>query len=424
MSVTAPPGESGPRRKKPKVIAVIGGLALLAVIVIASLMGDREHGEKVYATTAETGEIESVVSATGAIDPKVKLNISAHVIGKIEKLYFNEGDWVEKGQKLVELERVAIEAVRDRTSAQLRNAQIEVRRAQVNLDQRKLELDRARQLHKEGVLTEEAYERARLDYENAAAAVASANEGVRQAQAALDSAQDDLNRTTLVAPISGRVVSLNAREGEVVVTGTMNNPGSVIATIADLSDILVEALVSETEVVEVSLGQRARVEVDAIRDHTYEGQVAEIGSSAEASAAAGAGLRFFNVKVLLNEQDDRLRPGMTANVEIVTNSVSGSIRIPVQSVVERGPAGEPIASGSPTDERISMVPVVVDGVIELKEVETGISDATHVQIVSGIDQGDLVVTGPFRTLRTLRSGDRVVVTAESSDEDDGESEDA
>lgn len=424
MSVTAPPGESGPPRKKPKVIAVIGGLALLTVIVIASLMGDREHGEKVYATTAETGEIESVVSATGAIDPKVKLNISAHVIGKIEKLYFNEGDWVEKGQKLVELERVAIEAVRDRTSAQLRNAQIEVRRAQVNLDQKKLELDRARQLHNEGVLTEEAYERSRLDYENAAAAVASANEGVRQAQAALGSAQDDLNRTTLVAPISGRVVSLNAQEGEVVVTGTMNNPGSVIATIADLSDILVEARVSETEVVDVSLGQRARVEVDAIRDHTYEGQVVEIGSSAEASAAAGAGLRFFKVKVLLNEQDDRLRPGMTANVEIVTNSVSGSIRIPVQSVVERGPSGEPIASGSQTEERTSMVPVVVDGVIELKEVETGISDATHVQIVSGLDQGDLVVTGPFRTLRTLRSGDRVVVTAESADEDDGESEDA
>lgn len=403
---------------------IFGGLVLLAIIVIASLMGDREHGEKVYATTAETGEIESVVSATGAIDPKVKLNISAHVIGKIEKLYFNEGDWVEKGQKLVELERVAIEAVRDRTSAQLRNAQIEVRRAQVNLDQRKLELDRARQLHNEGVLTEEAYERTRLDYENAAAAVASANEGVRQAQAALGSAQDDLNRTTLVAPITGRVVSLNAQEGEVVVTGTMNNPGSVIATIADLSDILVEALVSETEVVDVSLGQRARVEVDAIRDHTYEGQVVEIGSSAAASAAAGAGLRFFKVKVLLNEQDDRLRPGMTANVEIVTNSVSGSIRIPVQSVVERGPSGAPIASGSQTEERTSMVPVVVEGVIELKKVETGISDATHVQIVSGLDPGDLVVTGPFRTLRTLRSGDRVVVTAESADEDDDESEDA
>ena len=417
MTISAEQSAGKSSRKK---FFVLGGLALLAAIVVASLLGDREHGEKVYVTSAETGEIESIVSATGAIDPKVKVNLSAHVIGKIEKLFFNEGDWVEKGQKLVELERVSIEAARERSSALLRNAQVEVRRAEVNLDQSRLELERAEKMRSQGILTEESFERARLDYENARANLASANEGVRQARAALAQAQDDLNRTVLVAPIAGRVVSLNAREGEVVVTGTMNNPGSVIATIADLSDILVEALVSETEVIDVSVGQLARVEVDAIRERVYEGQVVEIGSSAEASAAAGAGLRFFKVKVLLNEQDERLRPGMTANVDIVTDRAAGSIRIPVQSVVERGPEGEPVESGSPTVERISMVPVVVDGAISLRRVETGISDATHVQIESGLEEGDQVVTGPYRVLRKLRTGDRVIVTSEDADHDEAD----
>ena len=402
--------------KKPLIIAAVA--ILLAVVVAASVLSGNDEGESVYATEVRTRDIESLVSAPGEIDPKVKVNISAHVIGKIERLFFEEGDWVERGQKLVELERVALEAQRDRMRSEVASRQIEMRRAQINLDQAELNFNRARSLREEGIQAEDLFEKSRLDLENARANLAAARESVRQAQAALTQATDDLGRTTIAAPISGKVVQLNAREGEVVITGTMNNPGSVIAVLADLSEVLVQAEVSETEVVGIQPGQQARIEVDAVPDHVYSGQVVEIGSSATSRAGAGSGLRFFLVKILLEDADERLRPGMTAQVEIVTSSVQNVLAIPVQSVVERD------IEDDDSDEKVSVVPVIEDGVITLERVETGISDATHVAILSGLEAGQTIVTGPFRTLRRLQEGDRVTIREEDEDADkSGDSDD-
>jgi HlyD family secretion protein len=394
---------------------IIGGvILLLAVIVVASMMGGDDKGERVYAEEAGRRNIETIVSAPGEIDPKVKVNISAHVIGKIEKLYFDEGDVVRRGQKMVELERVAYEAQQERVRAELAGRNIELRRAEINLAQSELDLKRAESLRQQGIQTEERYERARLDYENARANLAAAREGVRQTQAALAQAADDVSRTTILAPMDGQVVKLNAREGEVVVTGTMNNPGSVIAVLADLSEVLVVAEVGENEVVQIRPGLPARVSVDAVGDRTYRGSVVEIGSSAAARAGAGAGLRFFRVKIIIKDPDERLRPGMTAQVEIVVSAREDVLSVPVQSVLERE-----LEDQAAEGER-KVVPVVADGRVKMVPVETGISDATHVEIVGGIEQGESVVTGPFRTLRRLKDGERVVVREESQDEEQGD----
>jgi HlyD family secretion protein len=394
---------------------IIGGvILLLAVIVVASMMGGDDKGERVYAEEAGRRNIETIVSAPGEIDPKVKVNISAHVIGKIEKLYFDEGDVVRRGQKMVELERVAYEAQQERVRAELAGRNIELRRAEINLAQSELDLKRAESLRQQGIQTEERYERARLDYENARANLAAAREGVRQTQAALAQAADDVSRTTILAPMDGQVVQLNAREGEVVVTGTMNNPGSVIAVLADLSEVLVVAEVGENEVVQIRPGLPARVSVDAVGDRTYRGSVVEIGSSAAARAGAGAGLRFFRVKIIIKDPDERLRPGMTAQVEIVVSAREDVLSVPVQSVLERE-----LEDQAAEGER-KVVPVVADGRVKMVPVETGISDATHVEIVGGIEQGESVVTGPFRTLRRLKDGERVVVREESQDEEQGD----
>lgn len=400
--------------KKNLIIAAV--VVLLIVIVVASVLTGDEKGEKVYATEVEVRNIESIVSAPGEIDPKVKVNISAHVIGKIEKLYFDEGDYVERGQKLVELERVAIEAQRDRARSELASGQIELRRAQINLDQAELNFNRSRRLREEGIQAEEPFERTRLELENARANLAAAREAVRQTEALLTQAQDDLTRTTILAPIDGKVVQLNAREGEVVVTGTMNNPGSVIAVLADLSDVLVQAEVGETEVVAIEAGQRVRVDVDAVADHVYAGRVLEIGSSATARAGAGSGLRFFTVKILLEDPDERLRPGMTAQVEILTRARENVLTVPVQSVLELD------LEDDDTDQPVQVVPVIEEGVVSLEPVETGISDATHVEISKGLEVGQTIVTGPFRTLKRLREGDRVTIQEEGA-EDDSESSD-
>lgn len=400
-------------------LIIAGVVVLIAVIVGASLMSGEDEGERVYAEEVALRDLESVVSAPGQIDPKVKVNISAHVIGKIEKLYFEEGDLVKRGDRMVELERIALTAQRDRVQSELASRQIELRRAQINLDQAQLNFNRGQKLRQEGIQTEAVYEQARLDLENARANLAAAREAVRQAQAALTQARDDLERTTIVAPIDGKVVSLNAREGEVVVTGTMNNPGSVIAVLADLSEVLVEAEVGETEVVGIEVGQPVRIEVDAVSDAVYQGQVVEIGSSASASGAAGSGLRFFNVKILLLAPDERLRPGMTAQVEIITSAQTDVLTVPVQSVVERD------LEEDETDGKVKVVPVIEDGVIALRRVETGISDATHVQIVSGLEAGQMVVTGPFRTLTRLKDGDRVTIReADAIGEGDSDGEDS
>jgi HlyD family secretion protein len=392
---------------------IIGAAAiLLAIIIFASIYGGGEKGEKVYVEPARARKIESLVTAPGQIDPKVKVNISAHVIGKIEKLYFLEGATVRKGQKIVELEKPAFIAQRDRARAELSNRRIEVIRARAQLNNAQLVYKRAQSLQQQGIQAQELFDRAQLELENARAASHSAEEGVRQAEATLIQAETDLSRTTNVSPIDGKVVQLNAHEGEVVITGTMNNPGSVIAVIADLSEILVEAEVGETEVVAIRPGQPARIKVDAVPEKEYRGHVTEIGSSAAVRQGAGAGIRYFKVKVGIDDADERLRPGMTSQVSIVTSTAPGAVSVPIQSVVERVPGAKKGEEEDQDAPKKKYVFAVRDGKAKMVEVSTGISDATHVAIVSGIKLGEPVVTGPFRTLTKLHDGDSVTVTKE------------
>lgn len=403
-----------------------GGIAILIIaIVIASVAGGGPEGEKVFTEKAATRTIEEVVTAPGQIDPKVKVNISAHIVGKIEKLYFNEGDTVRRGQKLVELEKPLYIAQRDRLNAELASRRVEVQRARAAMRTAESQWRRAQSLSNQGIQAQELLEQSRLAYDNAQAGLAAAQQGVHQAEAGLRSAAEDLSRTTIVSPLDGKVVQLNAREGEVVVTGTMNNPGSVIAVIADLSQILVEAEVGETEVVNVRTNQQAKIRVDAISDREYLGHVVEIGSSAAVRSGAGAGIRYFKVKVAIDDADDRLRPGMTSQVSIVTNRAQNAVAVPIQSVVERIP-------GKKADDQDDEAPkkkyvfVIRDGKAKLAEVRTGISDATHVVITGGVPAGEELITGPFRTLKKLNDGDAVQVTKEekktSEDETDKDKE--
>jgi HlyD family secretion protein len=402
---------------KKRILIASGAILLIAVIIFASVKGGGSKGESVYAEKVQPRTIQAIVTAPGEVDPKVKVNISAHIVGKIERLYFNEGDRVRKGQKLVELEKFAYQAQYDRARAALSNSNIEVVRAKAAMGTAQTAYNRAVNLQKQGIQAQELFDRARQDYQNAEAASLSAAEGVRQAQALLQQARTDLEHTTIVSPIDGKAVELNAREGEVVVTGTMNNPGSVIAVIADLSEILVEAEVGETEVTGIKVGQKAKIHVDAVRDKDYEGHVVEIGSSAAARQSGGTGLRYFKVKVQFDNLDDQLRPGMTSQVSIITTTAPEALAVPIQSVVERVPPSLAKSKGG-ADEEDDTLPkrkyvfLVKDGKAVMTEVKTGISDATHVALESGLKPSDQVITGPFRILKKLKDGDKVEVTKE------------
>lgn len=405
---------------------IIGGaVLLLAVIVFASVRASSPKAEKVYAEPVRARKIEAVVTAPGEVDPKVKVNIDAHIVGKIEHIYFQEGDKVRKGQKLVELERYAYEAARDRARSAVSASQIEVQRAKVALDTADLAYRRAVNMKQQGIQAQELFDNAQLALENAKAGYQSAQQGVLQAQAALQQAETDLSHTMILSPIDGEAVQLNAHEGEVVVTGTMNNPASVIAVIADLSEILVECDVNETDVVALRLGMPGKIHVDAVPDKEYLGHIAEIGSSATARQSAGAGVRYFKVKVAIDNPDDRLRPGMTSQVSIITSTAADTPALPIQSVVERVPPSLSKKKGSEDDEDENLpkkkyVFLVKDGKAKMTEVATGISDATHVAVVSGVKNGDQVITGPFRTLKKLADGDAVQVTKEETKKSEGE----
>ena len=398
--------------KRGLIIAAV--VIAVVAIVYFSVRGGGDQGEKVYAEPVKSRRIESVVTAPGEVDPKFKVNISAHVIGKIERLHFNEGDNVRKGQVLIELERPSFEAARDSVKAQLEGRRIEVIRAKAQLDTAQLAYNRAASLGKQGIQAQEAYDQARLNLDNARAGYASALQGVQQGSAAISQANTDLSYTTITAPTDGKVVQLNTREGEVVIPGTMNNPGSVLAVIADLSQILVEAEVNETEVTAIRPGQKAKIHVDAVADKEYAGHVTEIGSSAGVrnSGGAGGGVRFFKVKVEIENPDDRLRPGMTSQVSIVTSTAGDSLAVPIQSVVERVPGAMKDEEADENAPKKKYVFIVKDGKVKQTEVTTGISDATHVVLTSGVKPKDIIVTGPFRILTKLHDGDPVEVTKE------------
>lgn len=402
-----------------KTLIIGGAIVLVALIIFASVRGGGSKGESVYVEPVTQRNIQAIVTAPGEVDPKVKVNISAHIVGKIEKIYFNEGDSVKKGQRLVDLEKTAYQAAYSRAVAAVSGSRIEVARAKTNVATMDMAYKRAMNLKQQGIQAQELYDQSRQNRDNAVAAYDSAEQGVNQAQALLQQAQTDLDHTTILSPITGKAVQLNAHEGEVVITGTMNNPGSVIAVIADLSEILVEADVGETEITGIRLNESSKIHVDAIPDKEYDGHVAEIGSSAALKQGAGAGMRYFKVKVQIDNTDDRLRPGMTAQVSIITTTSGAALSVPIQSVVERVPPALAKSKTGTEDEdenapKSKYVFIVKDGKVKMTEVKTGVSDTTHVALVSGVTKNDKIVTGPFRTLKKLKDGDSVEVTKEES----------
>ncbi len=392
--------------------------AVLAVIVFASIRArGREKGVKVYAEPVARREVAQIVKASGELEPRVKVNISAHVIGKIDRLYVQEGERIEKGKPFLRLEQQAFIAQRDQWAAQLSSARTAVRQAEVSLADSRIKLNRAERLQSEGISSHEQLEAAQLAEASARLRLDEAREAVHQTQANLTKAQDDLSKTTIYAPLTGRVIVLNAKEGEVVVSGTMNNPASIIGTIADMSEILATVDVDETEIVNVRPGQAAVLKVDAVPSKEYHGKVVEVGSSGF-NRPAQPDVTFFKVKILLADPDPDLRASMSVRAEIHTAAHSNVLTVPIQAVVERRPLGadgKAVEGGK--DEEVKVVFIIVDGKARQRPVQTGLSDETHVELLSGVKQGELVVTGPYRTLKDLKDGDQVHVSKTSEEED-------
>ncbi|HEX2463728.1 MAG TPA: efflux RND transporter periplasmic adaptor subunit [Thermoanaerobaculia bacterium] len=402
-----------------RALITIAVLAALGGIVAASVV--RRNGESrgvaVRAEKVERRPITHVVKATGQIDPRVKVNVSAHVVARIEKLHAREGEQVVAGQPFVELEKETFVAAHDRAKAQLAMAETSVRQAEIDLADAGLKLRRTQRLREEQVVPDERLEAAELAESSARLRVDQSKEQVSQARADLEKAVDELRKTTIHAPITGRVILLNAEEGEVVISGTMHNEASVIGIIADLSEILVEVLADETDIVQVQLGQPATVDVDALPGSAYTGKVVEIGN-AGVSLTTQPDVTFFRVKILLDNPDGRLLSGMSARASIEVAGHDSALVVPIESVVFR----PPVDAAEGADEIQVVLIAKDDGTVDQRPVEVGISDVTHVEIASGVAEGEQVITGPHRVLENLKPSDHVRITTGEGEEEEPERE--
>ncbi len=405
------------------IIVIVVLLALGAIVFFSIRSGDRKKAIRVYLEEVERQDIARLVKASGEIDPRVKVNLSAHVIARIERLFVEEGDSIEAGDPVLELEKEAFVAIRNRAVAELSIARSRQRQAEIELEDNDLKLRRMQRLADEMVISSEQLESSQLQHKSAELRLEQSREAILQAQASLEKAEDDLAKTTIYAPLSGRVIELRAEEGEVVVSGTMNNPASVIAIIADLSEILAVVDVDETEVAYLVLGQSVELEVDALPDETYSGRVVEIGSSGF-QRNRQPDVTFFGVKILLEEPDEILRTGMSVRARINTAERTVALVAHIQAVVDRPPLADGDESQDNADDtaaehdEIRVVFVVEEDVARQRAVEIGLSDETHVEIVTGLEVGEKVVTGPYRSLKQLDDGDPVKVRKQGSAEDE------
>ncbi len=445
-------------KRRTKLLLIVLGVVLIGGLVAANLKFDRTRRIEVESEKIERRDLESIVSASGRIEAKRQVNVSANTMGKITRLAVEEGDRVKKGALLVQVDPTQFRASVASLEAALRGAEAQLEREIANRKKRELDLQRLQDLHVRNLVPQEDLDDARTDLSVAVAQEVAAREEIQRYRANLANARYDLDRVTIHAELSGIVTRLNVEEGENVVTGTMNNPGTVLMTIADLSEIEAEIDVDETDVVDVKLGQKAAITIDAYPDRTFSGVVSRIGNSAITDSSGGGGPQAvnFRVEVTLTEEVPEVRPGFSCTADITVAVRDQALSVPIQSLtVRKRPAahqadtgddgggdrdGIRAANGDPAaaadteenaakkdekggekkdeDDEVEGVFVIRDGKAHFSPVAIGISGERHFEILSGLEEGEEVVTGPYKAIREIEDQDPVKVKKGSGEDED------
>ncbi len=418
-------------KKRNKIIIILAAVVVVAIVIVANVLKSGEKTVSVQAEKVEKGDLTSIVTANGMITPKTDVKISAYVPAKIVRLPVKEGDRVSQGQLLVQLDDTEYRAAASQANAELASTK-------ASLEQAQLTYDRQKELFEKKLTSREQYDMAKTELDLAKARH-------QQAVANLDRARYSLSKTTMTSPMEGLVTALNAEVGEIVMIGTMNNPGTVIMTISDMSEIEAEVEVDEIDVAEVKLGQEAEISIDAFPDTTFRGRVNEIGHTARVSGLGTQDqVTNFLVKVTLLDDVSAIRPGMSASVDITTNSRTDVLNVPIQAVVMREEKTDTLTATQEKEKEEGAVAstdtmsekktkkkqekekkeaegvfVVQEGRAKFVKVKTGIADQQNIEIVSGMNQDDMVITGSYKILRTLKDGDKVKVSEKESKEDNG-----
>jgi len=417
-----------------KTVKIIIGIVILALILMVAgskmgWFGKKGNFKEVTVKEVSLQDIVETVSATGKIQPEVELKISSEVSGEILELPFKEGQEVKKGDLLVKVNPDLVQSAVNRSQASYQNVKAGLQQAEANLKQAKADYERNKTLFNKGVISKADWDRSIASFESAVAGKNSAYYNVQSAAATVNEAKDNLNRTTIYAPMSGTISLLSVELGERVV-GTGMMAGSEILRVADLSNMEVEVDVNENDIVKVSIGDSTIVEVDAYLKKEFKGIVTAIANSSAGNLAADQ-VTNFKVKVRILEESyedltegksetySPFRPGMTATVDIITKTRKNAISVPISAIVIKtdtsstkkayGKTSEIDDADAPKEERkFECVFVNENGKAKLRVVETGIQDDTNIEIVSGLSKEDKIITGPYNMVsKTLKPGDLI-----------------
>lgn len=456
-------------------------IAGLVAVGIASTVGYSIFARNRGVVAVQAGrvvrqDLTQTVSANGEIKPKKYVNVSSNMMGRIVRLPVKEGDRVHDGELLVQLESIQTEADVRSAEASLDAAQAEVEgmaasirsaeaavtsakaeitRSEADLARAKQNFDRAEQMSKEGLIAKEQYDRTKADYDIAAAQLNSAKARLAQSEAqtaqalkqrdsaatriaqqraSLTRARDQFSKATIRSTLDGIITYLPVNEGEIAIVGVQNQPGTVLMTIADMSVITAEVKVDETDIVNVKLGQEARIKVDALGDRMLMGHVSEVGNSAltrsggtTATTPASQEAKDFKVVVTLDDPPQELRPGLSTTATIVTAIRQHILSVPIQALTIRefdadsktpsSDAKPGVALAAPPDSKNNNkkkvekegVFTLKNGVALFRQVKTGITGTTDIEILDGLTEGDEIVTGPYQVLRTLKDNTRIKI---------------
>jgi HlyD family secretion protein len=445
---------------KLKKILIISGAVLVAAGIAGFTIVRAQSGyTKVLTAKVVRQNLVSIVSGTGQIKPKTYVNIGATSFGRITHLYVKEGDHVKKGQVLATVESVQAKAGVDAQQASIRSADTDiasylaaektaeatVAHSEADLNQKLLDWQRAQALYKAELIAKSEYDSKKAAYDTdvatlaqskaalvqARAQTASARGKLGTAQATLTSDVDALNKTVSIAPFDGIVTNMPVREGETVVVGIQNAQGSTLMTLADPSVITAEVKVDETDIVNVAMGQPVEVTVDALPGKVFQGKVTEVGDQAilrstgiatSQSTTGTEEAKDFKVVVTLSNPPEELRPGLSATAKITTARRQKVLTIPIQALAMRTPASLKVGASMQTvnaasdgdSPPASAQDPGTQGVFVLRShgsklqsqfvpVTTGITGATDIEVTSGLKQGDEIVIGPYKVLRTLKN---------------------
>jgi HlyD family secretion protein len=441
-----------------KVLIILAVLVVGAAVVAANLYFRRETGLNVNVEAIRARDLEAIVSASGKIQPKRQVNVSANTTGRVTRVAVEEGQRVKAGQFLLEIDPRSLDAQLQRGEASVAAAQSSLQQARAAVQQTRVALELARQnlkrtqeLWKEGLTTRESLERAENDVEAREAElktreqeIQTSEQRIKVEEAGLATTKYNLNQVIISAPMDGLVTRRSIEEGETAVLGTMNNAGSVLLTIADMSVLEAEVEVDETEIPSVSLGQPAKVMIDAVPDRTFRGRVTEVGNSPIQTTQQTGGQRqatTFKVVITLDEEVPDVRPGFTCTAEITTATRKNVVSVPIQALTvremlyndkgemvreqpqrrRRGNAVEtPVsASNEPppghTRKETEGVFVVTSGRGVFTPVKVGVAGEQYFEVVDGLKAGDQVITGPFASVRELSDGGDVKVQQNNRD---------